>query len=167
MENDIEIKEEKPRFSLDKKKICKIASIVLPLLLILLSFAVVVYYILGPAEGYFHSDCTDTLLWAQASYDSGKLISDNFKYAALLPFGGNLLMLPFIPIFGVSMTTHNIGMVLRGKIFVEDRRQGGALDYQGKFLHTCGIEAVDIRPKFGIYTLGVYEDAMEVKEYGF
>ena len=73
MENDIEIKEEKPRFSLDKKKICKIASIVLPLLLILLSFAVVVYYILGPAEGYFHSDCTDTLLWAQASYDSGKL----------------------------------------------------------------------------------------------
>ena len=117
MENDIEIKEEKPRFSLDKKKICKIASIVLPLLLILLSFAVVVYYILGPAEGYFHSDCTDTLLWAQASYDSGKLISDNFNYAALLPFGGNLLMLPFIPIFGVSMTTHNIGMVLFAALF--------------------------------------------------
>ena len=117
MENDIEIKEEKPRFSLDKKKICKIASIVLPLLLILLSFAVVVYYILGPAEGYFHSDCTDTLLWAQASYDSGKLISNNFNYAALLPFGGNLLMLPFIPIFGVSMTTHNIGMVLFAVLF--------------------------------------------------
>lgn len=117
MENDIEIKEEKPRFSLDKKKICKIASIALPLLLILCSFAVVIYYILGPAEGYFHSDCTDTILWAQATYDSGKLISDNFKYAALLPFGGNLLMLPFIPIFGVSMTTHNIGMVLFAVLF--------------------------------------------------
>lgn len=116
MQNDIETAEKKPSFSLEKK-ICGIASTVLPLLLILISFAIVVYYILGPAEGYFHSDCTDTLLWAQATFDSGRLISDNFKYAALLPFGGNLLMLPFIPIFGVSMTTHNIGMVLFAALF--------------------------------------------------
>lgn len=117
MENDIEIREEKAHFSLDREKLRKISAIVFPLLLIFLSFALVIYYILGPAEGYFHSDCTDTILWAQATYDSGKLISDNFHYAALLPFGGNLLMLPFIPIFGVSMTTHNIAMVLFALLF--------------------------------------------------
>lgn len=116
MGNDIEIKKLKhPFFSRENMK--KILGIVLPLAVILGCFAIVVYYILGPAEGYFHSDCTDTIFWAQASYDSGRLISDNFQYAALLPFGGNLLMLPFIPIFGVSMTTHNIGMVLFAVLF--------------------------------------------------
>lgn len=116
MENDIEIKEQKKPF-FTKEKLRKILGVALPLAVILGCFATVVYYILGPAEGYFHSDCTDTILWAQASYDSGKLISNNFQYAALLPFGGNLLMLPFIPIFGVSMTTHNIGMVLFALLF--------------------------------------------------
>jgi len=72
----------------------------------------VLFYIFGPGVGYMHSDCTDTILWAQASYDSGKWISPSFYYAAQLPFGGNLLMLPFIPIFGVSLLTHNIGMTL-------------------------------------------------------
>ena len=89
-----------------------------PAFVILFTLAIVIYYILGPAEGYLHSDCTDTLWWAQASYDSGRLISDNFKYAALLPFGGNLLMLPFIPLFGVSMITHNIGMIIFAILFV-------------------------------------------------
>jgi len=82
-----------------------------------LAFAVasvtgVIYYIIYPSEAYFHADCTDTILWAQASYDSGTLFNPDFGYAAMLPFGGTMLMLPFIGIFGVSMTTHHIGMVL-------------------------------------------------------
>ncbi|NMP38376.1 MAG: hypothetical protein GX051_09715 [Clostridiales bacterium] len=78
----------------------------------------VIYYTVFPAEGYFHSDCTDTLLWAQASYDSGKLFSEDFYYAALLPFGTSLFMLPFIPVFGISMTTHVIGMVIFAVCFM-------------------------------------------------
>ena len=81
------------------------------------AFGAVLYYILFPAAGYFHSDCTDTLYWANASYEAGRLISGDFWYAALLPVGGNLLMLPFIPFFGVSMTTHTIGMVLFAVLF--------------------------------------------------
>ena len=81
-------------------------------------FAVIAYYILFPAEGYLHSDCTDTILWAQASYDSGKLIYDGFQYAAVLPFGGNLLMLIFMPFFGYSMMTHNLGMLLFLLLFI-------------------------------------------------
>lgn len=72
----------------------------------------VLYYIIYPSAAYFHADCTDTILWAQASYDGGTLFNPDFGYAAMLPFGGTMLMLPFIGIFGVSMTTHHIGMVL-------------------------------------------------------
>lgn len=72
----------------------------------------VIYYIIYPSEAYFHADCTDTILWAQASYDSGTLFNPDFGYAAMLPFGGTMLMIPLIGIFGVSMTTHHIGMVL-------------------------------------------------------
>ena len=97
------------------KKVCDVA---IPCLILLASVGILIYYIVGPAEGYLHSDYTDTLWWAQATYDSHRLISENFHYAALLPFGGSLLMLPFIPLFGVSMTTHNIGMILFALLFI-------------------------------------------------
>lgn len=77
-----------------------------------ISLSAVIYYIIYPSEKYFHADCSDTILWAQASYDSGTLFNKDFGYAAMLPFGGTMLMIPFIGIFGVSMTTHHIGMVL-------------------------------------------------------
>jgi len=96
----------------------KIALTVLSFLGIIGVFSVIAYYILFPAEGYLHSDCTDTILWAQATYDSGKLVYDGFQYAAVLPFGGNLLMLIFMPFFGYSMTTHNLGMLLFLVLFI-------------------------------------------------
>lgn len=81
------------------------------------SLAAVIYYIIFPSEQFFHADCSDTILWAQASYDSGSLFNKDFGYAAMLPFGGTMLMLPFIGAFGVSMTTHHIGMVLFTLLF--------------------------------------------------
>lgn len=80
--------------------------------LLLLSVGTLLRFILGPSEGFYTSDCTDTLWWANASFESGRLISDTFSYAAILPFGGNLLMLPFLPLFGVSMTAQKLGMTL-------------------------------------------------------
>ena len=67
--------------------------IILPPVLLLTAVGVVAYYILCPSKGEFHADCTDTLYWAKATYDSGKLINPDFSYACLLPFGGSLLML--------------------------------------------------------------------------
>lgn len=64
------------------------------------------------------SDCTDSLRWAQATYESGQLISDNFYYAAILPFGGNLLFLPFVAIFGYSMTAQLCGLTLFALLFI-------------------------------------------------
>ncbi len=81
------------------------------------AISAVIYYIICPSAQFFHSDCTDTLLWAQASHDAGALFNPDFGYAAMLPFGGTMLMIPFIGIFGVTMTTHHIGMVLFTLLF--------------------------------------------------
>lgn len=87
-------------------------AVIIPALFALFSVGTVIYYILGPSAEYFHSDCSDTILWAQASYDSGTLFNPDFGYAAMLPFGGTMLMIPLVAVFGVSMTAHNIGMIL-------------------------------------------------------
>ena len=78
----------------------------------LFAIAVCAYFILFPAEGFFHSDCTDSLFWAEASYDAGAVFNPDFKYAALLPFGASLWLVPLIALFGVTMKTHVIGMMI-------------------------------------------------------
>ena len=85
------------------KKAEPVIHIVLPILILVFGVGAVLFYILGPSKYYLTSDSTDSMRWALASLESGKLISDNFKYAAILPFGGNLLLLPFIAVFGYSI----------------------------------------------------------------
>ena len=77
----------------------------------------VVYYATGPAEGYFHSDCTDSLYWAEAAVDAGAVFNPEYYYAALLPFSAQLWLVPLIHIFGVTMTAHVIGMVIFALLF--------------------------------------------------
>ncbi len=83
----------------------------------ILALAAVLYYTIWPAEGYFHSDCTDTIYWAQASVDGGSVFNSDFGYAALLPFGASVWLIPLINMFGVTMTTHVIGMVIFALLF--------------------------------------------------
>ena len=81
---------------------------------VLFAFAVAltIYYILGPFAGEFHSDCTDTIYWADATVESGEIVSSTYYYSAVLPFGGQLVMIPFIWIFGFSMKAHLAGMIV-------------------------------------------------------
>ncbi|MBQ1244587.1 MAG: hypothetical protein IIX94_02450, partial [Clostridia bacterium] len=81
-------------------------------------FLIIAYYIIFLMEKELHSDFTDTMLWAQVTFDTGKLVDGGFHYAAQLPFGGNLLMLVFMPFFGYSMTTHKLGMLLFLLLFI-------------------------------------------------
>ena len=78
----------------------------------LVTIAVILYFIFFPSRGSFHADSTDTILWAQASYDAKWIYNNDFNYAAFMPFGGHLLMLVFMPFLGVSMMTHMLGMAL-------------------------------------------------------
>lgn len=83
----------------------------------LVCMGTILYSTIFPQRATFYYDSSDTLMWAWASYEGGSLINPDFGYVYLLPFGSSLLMLPFIPIFGLSMTTHIIGMVLFDIIF--------------------------------------------------
>ncbi len=78
----------------------------------------VLNYIFGAARGEFHSDSTDTIYWAEAAMQGNGLINPDFKYAALMPFGGNIFMQIWIPFFGVSMTSHTLGMTTFFAVFV-------------------------------------------------
>ncbi|MFA5562461.1 MAG: hypothetical protein WDA00_07490 [Eubacteriales bacterium] len=93
-------------------RVCRLLGWVMPLLLAAPGLGLVLYYIIGPARGYMTADCTDSLRWAYATYESGQLISDNFYYAAILPFGGNLIFLPFVALFGYSVKAQLCGLVL-------------------------------------------------------
>ncbi len=70
-----------------------------------------VYYIVFAARYEFHADCTDTILWANASVVSGRLYDPNFTYACFLPFSTSTLMIPLVKIFGLTMTAHVGGML--------------------------------------------------------
>jgi len=61
-----------------KEKIFLIVTLSLSVILIIAAFSIAIYYTVGPSAGEFHADCSDTLYWANASYQSGKIISDSF-----------------------------------------------------------------------------------------
>lgn len=84
----------------------------LAFLFLLLTMVLVGRFILFSSRGEFHSDTTDTIMWAAASYDSGSWLNPDFNYACFLPFGGQLIMLPLIAIFGVGMQAHVTGMLI-------------------------------------------------------
>ncbi len=86
--------------------------LLLSCLLLILAVGLVSYYIWVPSRGEFHSDTADTLMWAQASYNAKGLIDPDFNYACFLPFGGHLLMVPFVAIFGVTLNASLWGMFL-------------------------------------------------------
>ena len=103
--------------ALSEKKPVRVILFILSLLPAAAGTALAIYYILGPGEGYFHADCTDSLYWANASVESGSVFDETFRYAALLPFSGSAWMIPLIKIFGFGITAHNIAMVIFAVIF--------------------------------------------------
>ena len=78
----------------------------------------VLYYILVKERVEFDSDFTDTILWAEAMLTGNGLFDPEMYYAYTLPFGGSLLMMPFVAIFGVGYKAHALGFILFLAIFV-------------------------------------------------
>lgn len=82
------------------------------LVLTFLSVAAVFYYAIVLSKRFYTSDTADTIMWAQATLESRRLLAPNYYYAAKLPFGGSLFMLPFVAVFELSYTAHACGMAL-------------------------------------------------------
>ncbi len=91
--------------------IVKILSYVIPIIIFLYVIGIVTYYITSAYRGEFHSDCTDTIMWANASVESGSVYDKDFSYACFLPFGINVIMQPLIMLFGLTMKAHIGGMM--------------------------------------------------------
>ncbi|MBO5294101.1 MAG: hypothetical protein J6B71_02490 [Clostridia bacterium] len=94
------------------RRLCAICSIVFPILILAVGVIPVLYYVLGPAEGYMTSDTTDSLLWAYEYYQTGELVSPGFTYAAIISIGGNQIFYPFLAMFGYSMAAQIGGLTL-------------------------------------------------------
>jgi hypothetical protein len=95
----------------------RLTDLLVALPLFLLSLGVILYYIIGPSEGYFHSDCTDSILWANAALESGKILAEDFYYAAILPFGSFIWMVPAVALFGLSMPAQILSMSIFAVLF--------------------------------------------------
>lgn len=93
-----------------KNSLCNISK-KSTVLLVFFALALVLYFIIFISKGFYHSDCSDTILWAQAMLDGKSIINPDFQYAALLPFGGQLIIAPFVAIFGYGMKAQLMGMV--------------------------------------------------------
>lgn len=76
------------------------------------ALGLVLYFIIFVSKGFYHADCADTILWAQATVDGKAIMNPDFYYAAILPFGGQLIMVPFVAIFGYGMLAQIIGMTI-------------------------------------------------------
>ena len=99
------------------KRWAKVAYALLAALPLFAALYLAFYYIYGPGEGYFHSDCTDTIYWANAALEGNGIFDYQYNYAALLPFSTVWIMQPLIKLFGFGMTAHNLGMAIFAVIF--------------------------------------------------
>lgn len=98
-------------FNKYKRPVGKVISYIIPIAIFLYVASVVIYFITSAYRAEFHSDCTDTILWANASIEGGAVYDENFGYACFLPFGINVIMQPLINMFGLTMKAHIWGMM--------------------------------------------------------
>ena len=96
---------------LNGQRLSKLILFCMSLVLLIGSAAATLYYIVYAGSAEFHADCTDTIMWANASVESGHLYDSEFTYACFLPFSTSTLMIPLIKIFGLCMTAHIGGML--------------------------------------------------------
>lgn len=86
-------------------------SVITTLLILSIGLGTVLYYIIGPAEGFLTSDTVDSIAWANAYFETGELITDKYYYAAIIPVGGNQIFYPFLAMFGYGMAAQICGLV--------------------------------------------------------
>jgi hypothetical protein len=97
------------KFNFDKKTIYETLA---GLFIFLLALAVTVFYIYKRCRSEFNADFTDTLLWANASVESGSYLNPDYWYAYFLPFSGIPIMIPIVAAFGLTFFSHQLGMTI-------------------------------------------------------
>ena len=65
----------------------------------------------------FDADVAESVIWAQAAVESGKLVNPDFYYTHLLPFGGQIIFIPIVRHFGVTLYALRLGMSICSALF--------------------------------------------------
>ena len=63
-------------------------------------------------------DYTEGVFWAEAALRSSSIVSLEYLYSYLVPFGSNLLMAPFVYLFGTTFLANELGMLIYYVIFM-------------------------------------------------
>lgn len=63
-------------------------------------------------NSYDEYDYLEDIYWSEALLKSGKLISNDFTYYYMIPFGANIIMAPFVALLGPCMLANQIGMIV-------------------------------------------------------
>ena len=87
------------------------------LCIFIIAVLAVLFYLYKRCRGEFNADFTDTLLWANASVESGRFFNPDYWYAYFLPFSGIPLFIPIVSVFGLTYFSHQLGMTLFMLIF--------------------------------------------------
>ena len=104
--------------SKEKRSTAHILFSVISLLLFLFACGIVQYFIWSDLfVQEFDADVAENVIWAQAAIESGKLVNPDFYYTHLLPFGGQLVFIPVVQHFGVTLYALRLGMSICSALF--------------------------------------------------
>ena len=82
------------------------------LLLVIISCIVTVFTYSVGLNGYDGFDYLEDIYWAKATLESKSLVSPDYNYVYIIPFGANLIMAPFVAVFGISLISNQLGMAV-------------------------------------------------------
>ena len=88
---------------------------ILPLVLFLLTVVSGIFVVFSLSIGINHYDLYDYVegvFWAEATLRSHSLINPDYVYFYLVPFGSNIIMAPFVRLFGVGFLANQLGMLV-------------------------------------------------------
>lgn len=69
-------------------------------------------------NSYDLHDYIEGVFWAEATLKSGSLINPEYVYYYIVPLGSNVIMAPFVRLFGLSLLANELGMIVYFVIFL-------------------------------------------------
>ena len=82
------------------------------LVLVIISGIVCIFTFSSGIQPYDLYDYFEGVFWAEGSLRSHALLHPSFIYYYTVPFGSNLLMAPFVKLFGISYAANEAGMLI-------------------------------------------------------
>ena len=88
------------------------------LILVIICCVVTIFTYSVGLNSYDGFDYLEDVYWAKATLESKSLVSPDYNYVYIIPFGANLIMAPFVAAFGVSLISNQLGMAVYFVIYL-------------------------------------------------